>query len=144
MSGTDHAAHKQWEEAEAWIALAEEDLRVVEICLAAARPPLGSAAYHCQQAAEKLLKGSLVAASLPLRRTHDIETLATIASDAHPSLRVFANACQPFTPWGLSFRYPPVEQSREPPPEASRVREAMHTLSKLRDAVVELKPKSQS
>ena len=54
MSGLDPA--KQRDEAKAWLAKADEDLAAIRACLDAERPLLGIAAYHCQQAAEKLIK----------------------------------------------------------------------------------------
>jgi HEPN domain-containing protein len=54
MSAVDS---NQRHEANAWLARADEDLRAVRPCLDAPPPVLGVAAYHCQQAAEKLIKG---------------------------------------------------------------------------------------
>lgn len=55
MSGVDPA--KQRVEAKAWLAKADEDLRAIRLCLDGRPPVLGVAAYHCQQAAEKLIEG---------------------------------------------------------------------------------------
>ncbi|NYZ17616.1 HEPN domain-containing protein [Azospirillum sp. RWY-5-1] len=59
MSATDRATIL--EETRRWWTVAAEDLRVAQACHAMAPPSPGNAAYHCQQAAEKLVKGLLVA-----------------------------------------------------------------------------------
>jgi HEPN domain-containing protein len=46
-----------WQEVLGWIGVAEHDWRIAELCLNAVPPEWEGAAYHCQQAAEKLLKG---------------------------------------------------------------------------------------
>jgi HEPN domain-containing protein len=56
----------------AWIRRAELDLRAAEVDLATDPSLLGDAAFHCQQAAEKALKGFLTWHDAPFRRTHDL------------------------------------------------------------------------
>ncbi len=48
----------------AWLAAADDDLRATRGCLHGPEPTPTSAAYHCQQAAEKLLKAVLVSAGI--------------------------------------------------------------------------------
>ena len=58
MSGDDpQLAHDRGLMASRWLAVGQQDLRVVHLCLGAPAPELAAAAYHCQQAAEKRLKG---------------------------------------------------------------------------------------
>jgi HEPN domain-containing protein len=78
MSATDRTAI--FEEARRWWAVAAEDLRVVRACLAMEPPSPGNAAYHCQQAAEKTMKGLLVAAGVGFRKIHDLDELANVAA----------------------------------------------------------------
>jgi hypothetical protein len=52
----DHDVSERRREAAGWLAIAREDVRVAQACLLLAPPALGVAAYHCQQAAEKLVK----------------------------------------------------------------------------------------
>jgi HEPN domain-containing protein len=68
MSGNDPAG--TWQEILAWLRIAESDQRVARLCLTADPPLCDAAAYHCQQSAEKLLKGFLVKAGLHVRKTH--------------------------------------------------------------------------
>jgi hypothetical protein len=62
MIGPDPIA--RWHRVEAWLRHAEDDARIGLGCLRLDPPARGGAAYHCQQAAEKLLKGFLVQAGL--------------------------------------------------------------------------------
>jgi HEPN domain-containing protein len=59
MSDNDSARLAQWTEARRWIKKANEDRRSAVLILADDPPLLDPAAYHCQQAAEKLLKALL-------------------------------------------------------------------------------------
>ncbi len=66
---------RQWREAERWLARADEDVRAAEALLALASPEVDPAAFHCQQAAEKMAKAMLIAAREPPPRLHDIDEL---------------------------------------------------------------------
>jgi HEPN domain-containing protein len=104
MSGVDPA--KQRDEAKAWLAKADEDLRAVRLCLDDRPPVLGVAAYHCQQAAEKLLKGLPVVAAIPFRRTHDLDELSHLAVPAYPEAEWLLGHVRVRTYWGFAYRYP--------------------------------------
>lgn len=59
----------------AWLRRSQGDLRAAEIDLAARPALLGDAAFHCQQAAEKVMKAFLTWHDAPFRRTHDLAEL---------------------------------------------------------------------
>ena len=132
MSGADPA--KQRDEAKAWLAKAEEDLAAVRVCLDAKPPLLGIAAYHCQQAAEKLIKGLLVLAALPFRKTHDLDELSEAAASTYPDLGALLDHVRARTYWGFAFRYPmPGEQDGgQNPPAADEIEVMLGHLSELR------------
>lgn len=65
-----------------------------------------TALYHCQQAAEKALKGFLAAHARPLRRVHDLMVLLDECSAIDPSFTPLAEAAATLTPYGTIFRYP--------------------------------------
>jgi HEPN domain-containing protein len=71
MSGPDPAV--LWLRVQGWIRHAAEDERIARGCLGFDPPSLGGAAFRCQQAAEKLLKGFLVRAGTDFRKTHDLD-----------------------------------------------------------------------
>ena len=104
MSGVDPA--KQRDEAKAWLTKADEDLAAVRVCLDARPALLGVAAYHCQQAAEKLIKGLLVLAAIPFRKTHDLDELSAAAAPIYPDLEPLFAHLRVRTYWGFAFRYP--------------------------------------
>jgi HEPN domain len=84
MTGIDPAGQR--DEAKAWLAKADEDLAAVRACLDARSSLRGVAAYHCQQAAEKLIKGLLVLAATPFRKTHDLDELSASVVPVYPDL----------------------------------------------------------
>lgn len=127
MSATDRTAILQ--EARRWWAVAAEDLRVVRACLAMEPPSPGNAAYHCQQAAEKTMKGLLVAAGVGFRKIHDLDELANVAAPLYPALAADLDQCRPFTSWATEYRYPPEDES--PPPSEDAVSEAVAILQRL-------------
>ena len=63
----------------AWLVKARNDLITAREISALPSGPLDTAIYHCQQAAEKVVKAFLTYHDHPLERTHDIERLVTIA-----------------------------------------------------------------
>lgn len=140
MSGTDPDTSAQWEEARRWFAIAEEDLRVAGLCLRAQPPSSDAAAYHCQQAAEKLIKGLLVAAALPFRKVHDLDELADQAVDRYPDLSEYLEFCRPLTRWGTLFRYPTLGDEAEPKPSEAEIYDAVERLIALADVIRSLDP----
>lgn len=96
----------QWAEAALWLAKADEDIRVAALTLAADPPLVDPAAYHCQQAVEKIIKALLVAAAVKVPRTHDIELLADRATPFYPALRERMLSFLHLTEWLTASRYP--------------------------------------
>ncbi|GHV92985.1 hypothetical protein AGMMS50268_34880 [Spirochaetia bacterium] len=71
---------KQTNSVEDWRLLAERDLSVAEYLAANMVPtPTQIIAYHCQQAAEKYLKGALVVLEEEPPYIHDLDELCAIA-----------------------------------------------------------------
>ena len=71
-----------------WLDLAEMDLGAAEYLLGMRPVPVEIICYHCEQAAEKMLKG----------------TLAQFGMD--PQFEQLADACVELTPYGVQVRYP--------------------------------------
>ena len=131
----------QWEEARRWVAIADKDLRAVAICLQAKPPATETAAYHCQQAAEKLLQALLVAAARPTRKTHDLDELASLVAEVHPDLASLVRNCCFMTRWGFVYRYP-IESGGAAPqaPTGAEIGVAQAMLSELRSAIAARDP----
>jgi hypothetical protein len=66
-----------------WLAVVDDDLRQVVNNLDGPMPSLSGAAYHCQQAAEKLTKALLVEAKIVFPKTHDIAALVGLLPAGH-------------------------------------------------------------
>jgi HEPN domain-containing protein len=98
MSGDDPG--RRIAEARAWLPFVDADLTTVRLTLEANPPVLAVAAYHCQQAAEKLLKSLLVLGALPLWKTHDLDTLVAQAGHAFPEVRDLRGEALGITSWG--------------------------------------------
>jgi HEPN domain-containing protein len=132
MSGPDPADGDDIRrEAARWLAVAADDRRIAEACLGLDPPALGGSAYHCQQAAEKIVKGLLVAAAIPFRKTHDMVELADLALVPYPELRTLLDAIRRFTLWGVAYRYPALEDIPEPMPGEADLRSAIAIISAL-------------
>ncbi len=63
-------------------------------------PTFGIAAYHCQQAIEKLIKGKLIIAGTHFPKTHDLRALGAMAATHYPQWRDLFVACIEWTSWG--------------------------------------------
>jgi len=62
-------------ETRGWFHKAANDLRAAEALMATSPPLLDEAVFHCQQAAEKALKGCLAWHGRPFRKSHNLEQI---------------------------------------------------------------------
>jgi HEPN domain-containing protein len=98
----------------AWLAKARHDLEAALQLGALPGGHLDTAIYHCQQAAEKAIKGFLAYHDHPLQRSHDVERLVTIASAYDPSFSKCVDSAIFLTPYATAYRYPGESTSLEP------------------------------
>jgi len=94
-----------------------------------ADPPLRSiAAFHCQQAVEKLLKGFLTLAAKRSRKTHSLSQLGAAAQASFPELADLVAAIENWSSWVAVFRYPgdPVTE-----PDDAELRRALNVIDRL-------------
>ncbi len=138
MNERDPAASVQWEEARRWFAKSAEDQRMAILACHAEPPMLEPAAFHCQQAVEKLFKGLLVAAAKVIPKTHDLERLAGLVRLVYPQLAVEIDRLSPLTPWGTVTRYPDLDA--ELGLTAEDISDALTGIDALRAAVTALDP----
>lgn len=127
---------RQWREAERWLARADEDVRAAEALLDLASPEVDPAAFHCQQAAEKMAKAALIAAREPPPRLHDIDELGRRVQAHFPALGAPFEALGGITRWYVSARYP--DAGGSPAPSATDVRDVLSQLSDLRRLIADL------
>ncbi|MEA2813602.1 MAG: hypothetical protein QOE02_4623 [Rhodospirillaceae bacterium] len=100
-----------------WLKIVDEDLRQVVNNLRGPLPSPAGAAYHCQQAAEKLVKAALVKAGLAFPKTHDIAALVGLLPAQHRLKDKFRNF-EKLTPFGVAYRYPAEDEWEIPSAEA--------------------------
>ncbi|MEX0982902.1 MAG: HEPN domain-containing protein [Bacteroidales bacterium] len=87
-----------------WLAKANEDLLVVERLTEYEIIATSAVCYHCQQAVEKFLKAFLIANSIEIKKTHNIEFLLSECSDID---KVFADIDpKELSDFGVDARYP--------------------------------------
>ncbi|NLE66615.1 MAG: HEPN domain-containing protein [Lentisphaerae bacterium] len=89
-----------------WVARARNDLLNADNNLASKNVPFDTVCFHCQQAAEKLLKAVLVARGFPPPRTHVLLVLSDSIASFLPSVESLRDDLVILTPYAVSARYP--------------------------------------
>jgi HEPN domain-containing protein len=79
-------------ETKAWLRKAAYDLRAASHSLTASPPLLDDVVFHCQQAAEKALKGFLMWNNIPFRKTHSLEEIGEQCLDLDSTLQDFRDS----------------------------------------------------
>jgi hypothetical protein len=106
-----------------WLGKADDDIDAVKRCLQGT-PNISVAAYHCHQAAEKLLKALLTQLGIQYPRGrggYDLPAIADLLPTTYP-LRPEACAFGPITEWATAFRYPADDPfTAEPLPSLAEV-----------------------
>ena len=101
-----------------WLRKVDLDLRMARLACAPEDSMPDQAAYHVQQAAEKLAKAALVAHGLRPRKGHVIKaSAARLPGDFTPRERFLQ--LDRFSDYVWAHRYPEEDLSRSPPPEPS-------------------------
>ena len=121
-----------------WMTRASHDLRSARLLSAADDPPLDTAIYHCQQAAEKSVKAWLQGQDEPFRKTHDVADLVKQASESDSDFSQLDTAATVLTPYASAFRYP--GGSYEPMPTREEFDEALQHAQTIYDFVLTLLP----
>ena len=89
-----------------WLTRASHDLAAAEKLSDPDDQLLDAAIYHCQQAAEKALKGWLQSQDAPFPKNHDLEELIARAAKLNADFQRLAAAAETLTPYVSAFRYP--------------------------------------
>ncbi len=88
-----------------WLIKAGHDL--LSASLLSAKEKLRDAAiFHCQQAAEKAIKGFLVFHDVRFEKSHDIEFLVSLGMTKVAELGQLLPQAECLTPYATEFRYP--------------------------------------
>ena len=95
-----------------WLIKAQHDLATAKKLATDPDPYLDTAIYHCQQAAEKAVKGFLVFQDQRVVKTHDVRYLVTLAIPAHGDFSELLDLAEYLTPFATAYRYP--DENLEP------------------------------
>ena len=104
-----------------WVAKARSDLLNADNNLASGVVPCDTVCFHCQQAAEKMLKGALAAMNVPPPRTHDLLLLLELILPLFPGAEVLRDCLVILMPYSVAARYPDDDAD---PPSLADAREA--------------------
>jgi HEPN domain-containing protein len=123
---------------QAWLIRARNDLALAQFTFENRNDLLDTAAYHCQQAAEKAMKAILVSQNIQVPKTHDIRRLIQQAVAANPGLSVFLPDADLLTPLATAFRYPSDDEA--PMPTLVQVQDALAAARRIYDFVLSVLP----
>ena len=123
--------HARWEAVERWLEVADVDRDTAATCIAAGPALYGSAAFHCQQAIEKLFKGFLVLAGRRFRKTHSLAQLGAAAQQCFPDLESLVTAARNWSDRAFEYRYLSTSGLAKPLPEEGELRRALATVDVL-------------
>ena len=123
------------EEVRQWLKKAYHDRRTAEVGLAQEPPITDTAAFHCQQAVEKLLKAFLVYHEHPFERIHDLRELAGRCSQYDAAFAKIEPIVDRLTPYAVRFRYPGPGD-----PKAAQIEQALKVAQEVWDFVLERLP----
>lgn len=123
-------------ETRAWFVKAVNDLRAAEALLANSPPLFDEAVFHCQQAAEKVLKGFLTWNGRTFRKTHNLEEIGEQCVSVDAALREPVDHAVPLSEYAWKFRYPGSPDE----PTSEEVHEALSVARGIVEAVLSRVP----
>jgi len=101
-----NAADPSQELAQRWFQKAENDLLNVENNLKATRYPADTVCFHCQQAAEKYLKGFLAWHQVPFVKIHDLLELLKQVTQISGAAEELSPSLLKLDQYAVQIRYP--------------------------------------
>ncbi|HUT54345.1 MAG TPA: HEPN domain-containing protein [bacterium] len=92
----------------AWFDKAASDLRNAEIILSSGEDdqPTDTVCFHCQQAAEKFIKGFLASRDTEYQKVHNLKALVEKAMALDPSFEQIMEKAESLSPYAVAIRYP--------------------------------------
>jgi HEPN domain-containing protein len=90
-----------------WLDKANDDLRIAEHLITMYHPtPSEIICFHCQQSAEKYLKGFLFINDIEPPKTHDLNELLGMCSEINSNFSVLSSKMGKLTDYAVTSRYP--------------------------------------
>lgn len=102
MNDSDYLKKKAGE----WFRKGGSDLRSAEILIKDFQPPTDTICFHCQQAAEKYLKGYLTLNNIEFIKSHDLDYLLKLCIDNDRNFESFREIILILNKYGIEPRYP--------------------------------------
>jgi HEPN domain-containing protein len=96
---------KQHEQAGLYLQKAAEDEALLDEVMESTRISDEIFGFHCQQAAEKILKALLSFLGVRFRKTHDLRELIDLLTDHGVDIPEAINKIDDLTPFAVEFRY---------------------------------------
>ena len=121
--------------AQEWQRLADMDLRSAEYLLNMHPVPVEIICYHCQQSAEKNLKGYLVVNGKNPPKIHDLNELLKLCANLSDAFNDIADQCSDLTAFGVQPRYP-----MELMLEEQDMRQALNSATTIRNFILAFAP----
>lgn len=92
--------------AKEWFDFAENDLKSAKFLLQMNPIPIEIICYHCQQSAEKYLKGYIALNGGSIIKTHDLTLLNKLCVKYNNDFRKIEDDCIELVDYGVQVRYP--------------------------------------
>ncbi len=92
--------------AKEWFEIAENDINSAEFLQQMHPVPNEIICYHCQQSAEKFLKGFLAINGEEILKTHDLVLLNNLCIKYKTEFSEISEDCLMLTDFGVNVRYP--------------------------------------
>lgn len=121
--------------AQEWQRIAKMDLSSAEYLLNMHPVPMEVICYHCQQSAEKYLKGYLVLHGMNPPKIHDLNELHKLCLNLSDIFKEIADQCSDLTAYSIQPRYP-----MELVLEERDMRQALDHARAIRNFVLNLTP----
>lgn len=119
-----------------WLRKARRDLDSAKKLARDTEPYFDTAIYHCQQAAEKAIKGFLAFREVRFEKTHDIRWLIAQAATLEPAFDDLRDEADLLTPYSVAYRYPDEEME----PNSTEFRAALDASERVCQFVVAVQP----
>lgn len=118
---------KSLEQAQQFLRKAAEDEELLEVALDAPRVSDGIFGFHCQQAAEKLLKALLSAKQVRFSKTHNLLKLIALIEKTGVPLPPELADVHMLNPFAVEYRYAPFPDE-DLPVDRTALRALIHKL----------------
>ena len=118
-----------------WLVKAQRDLRMAHLAFQDDPPLFDSGCFHCQQAAEKALKGLLELHACPTPKIHALGRLLDLCEPFTDRFRMLRPDLLALSHYAVIIRYPTSKD-----PTAEDARNALRTAEQLFENVLDLVP----